>query len=162
MNKTKKYIKIIAIIIILILIDQAIKFVIPKDEHILIPGLLKITYSQNTGGAFSIGSNNLAQIIIINIIILGFAIRFLIVNYEKTNILTKCSLYLIIAGGLSNLINRIFLGYVIDYINVVDFIKFPIFNIADIFIVIRMVNFYNYNNCIYSKKQKIKEEICEI
>lgn len=158
MDKAKKYIKIIFIVLILILIDQAVKFMIPEEEKILIPGLLKITYAKNTGGAFSIGSNSLAQIIIINIIILAFAIRFLLTNYEKSTRLTKCSLLLIISGGISNLANRIFLGYVIDYINVEDFIKFPIFNLADIFIVIRMGNVYSYYNNVCNKIKEIRRE----
>lgn len=156
MKHTKRYVKMIIIILVLILIDQAIKFVIPKDELIILPGILKITYSQNTGGAFSIGSNSLPAIIIINFIILSFAIRFLIKNYDKANKMSKSALYLIISGGISNLINRIFLGYVIDYINVNDFIKFPIFNIADIFIVIRMDYFYCNYDCIYYKIKKIR------
>ena len=149
MKKAKPYIIVFVIIVALICIDQIVKMIVPKDETVLIPGLLKLTFSKNTGGAFSIGSNNLAQIIIINVIILTFAIRFLITKIDKADKITKLTLCLIIAGGISNLLDRIFRGYVIDYINIEDFFKFPIFNIADIFIVVRMDYFRSCNYYIY-------------
>ena len=91
---------------------------------------------QNTGGAFSIGSNSLTQIIIINLIIIGMVAKFLISQFNKMSKLSKYTLCLILAGGISNLIDRIIRGFVIDYINLEEFIKFPIFNLADIYIVI--------------------------
>ncbi len=156
MKKAKPFIIIFLIIVTLTLLDQVLKMVIPKDEIILIPGLLKITYSENTGGAFSIGSGNIGPIIIINVIILIFIFRFLFMNINKASKISIFSLCLISAGGISNLINRIFLGYVIDYINVGDLIKFPIFNLADIFIVIRMDYIYHYNSSLFNKNEKIR------
>ena len=158
MKKNKPYIIVFLIIVALVLIDQAVKMVIPKEEIVLMPGFLKITYSQNTGGAFSIGSGNLASIIVINLIILIIATRFLMVNINKTSKMAKFSLCLIIAGGISNLLNRIFLGYVIDYINVEEFIKFPIFNLADIFIVGRMDYICIINNRLCYKNKKIRRK----
>ena len=65
-----------------------------------------------------------------------FVIRFFIKQYDATNRITKITLCMVIAGGFSNLLERIFLGHVVDYISISDFFSFPVFNIADIFIVI--------------------------
>ena len=149
----KKYIKIILMVIILICISQVIKFTIPKEERVIVPGLLKITYTKNTGGAFSIGSSNLVQIVLLNLLVIIFVIRLFIMHFEKINKITKITLCLIIAGGTSNLIDRIFMGFVIDYIDINEFIKFPIFNVADIFIVIGWIIFV-INTVRYSIKAK--------
>lgn len=61
---------------------------------------------------------------------------FLIKNYKKISTLEKIFLIMIISGGTSNLIDRIFRGYVIDYIDINQIFKYPIFNIADISIVL--------------------------
>lgn len=66
--------------------------------------------------------------------IIGIAI-FIILKFKKINYTTLLALYLIVAGGVSNLIDRIFRGYVIDFIDV-NLLSFPNFNIADIFITI--------------------------
>ena len=70
---------------------------------------------------------------------MAFVILFFIRQFDKTNRITKITLCMIIAGGISNLMERIFLGHVIDYINVSDLFKFPIFNLADIYIVVGWV-----------------------
>ena len=46
---------------------------------------------------------------------------------------------MVIAGGVSNLLDRVFRGYVVDFININDFINFAIFNVADIFIVVGVI-----------------------
>lgn len=120
-------------IIGLIILDQLLKIFIPKDTNI-INGILKFTYVENTGGAFGIFENNLFAIILINIIILIFISRFMILQKERMTRLTKTGCILVLSGGISNLIDRIFRGYVIDYIDFTQIIQFPIFNLADIMI----------------------------
>lgn len=75
-------------------------------------------------------------IIILNILIICFLLRFLIKNYKDIARIVKISLIMILGGGTSNLIDRIFRGYVIDYIDINKIISYPICNIADIGVVI--------------------------
>ena len=51
---------------------------------------------------------------------------------------------MILGGGISNLIDRLFRGYVIDYIDINNIFKYPIFNLADIFIVIGVITIVAY------------------
>lgn len=85
------------------------------------------------------GNKNKLVIIISNIIIIGIMIKFLISKIEDLDKKILYSLSLIISGGTSNLIDRIFRGYVIDYIDINQLIKLPMFNIADIFIVLGII-----------------------
>lgn len=98
-----------------------------------------MTYVQNTGAAFSLGQGNGIQFIIINAIVLGIMIRFLILQFEKMDSVTKVMLCLILAGGISNLLDRLIRGFVVDYIDIRQLFSFPIFNIADIYVVIGWV-----------------------
>lgn len=138
MNKKMKLTKLLILILLLILMDQIIKFYIENvNESIeVLSGVLRFTYSQNTGGAFSIGKNSLPSIIVTNVIILGIIIKFMITNYEKMDCGTKVCLSLILSGGISNFIDRVFKGYVVDFIDFTQCINFPIFNLADIFVVL--------------------------
>lgn len=129
----KKNLVYVFIIILIILSDQAIKNqVIINGNGEILSNILKITYTENTGGAFNIGEGNINFLIIANILILGI-LTFLSIHLNKGLTL---SISLIIAGGLGNLIDRIIRGFVVDYIDITNIISFPIFNLADIFIVI--------------------------
>jgi len=139
MKKIKKISLIVAIIVALIIIDQVIKTIIPREPLNIIEGTLKLTYTENTGGAFGIGGDSLIAIILANVIVLGIAIRFLIVQFDKIDKPTKVMICLIIAGGASNFIDRLIKGYVVDYIDINEIFPYPIFNLADICIVIGWV-----------------------
>ena len=136
----KQIIVIICIVLALILIDQATKIYAISNlkENVLevIPNILTFKYVENTGGAFGIGQNGTMTFIIANIVVLGLIIRFIIIQIERVNIKIMLILSLVLAGGFSNLIDRLFRGYVVDFINLFPNAKFPIFNIADIFIII--------------------------
>jgi signal peptidase II len=64
----------------------------------------------------------------------------------KKEVLTKfmrIAFTMIIAGGIGNILDRIFRGYVIDYIDVNKLIAYPVFNFADILVVVRCNNIRN-------------------
>lgn len=82
------------------------------------------------------GKNNSGIIIAINIIIILIISIYIIKNFNNSSKVTNIALTLVISGGIGNLIDRIFRGYVIDYIDINNIFEFPIFNLADIFIVI--------------------------
>ncbi|MFR5683568.1 MAG: signal peptidase II [Clostridia bacterium] len=137
----RKNILIILLIILLIIIDQITKFLvlgtIQKSEE-MIPGVLNFTIIENRGGAFGVGQDSTFSFIVTNIVVLGIIIRFLCTQNERVDDKTKAFLSLILAGGFSNLIDRIFRGYVVDFIDIVA-ISFPKFNFADVYIVLGWV-----------------------
>lgn len=135
----KKNIFLKIITIIAILLDQAIKIVIKSKlfnySTVLIPHILNLTYIQNTGAAFGIGSNSTSMFIAVNVVIIGLIAYFIFSKGEELSKLILIALHLVLAGGISNLIDRIVRGFVIDYIDISPLIKYPVFNLADIFVV---------------------------
>ena len=93
---------------------------------------IKIEIAENQGIAFGINSGNNKNIII-TIIVLIIIINFIRNQIERIDTKTNISVSMILAGGISNLIDRIFRGYIVDFISLNNF---AIFNIADMFIVI--------------------------
>ena len=134
----KKYVYIIISILVLILIDQITKLIISMTDSTIffIDGIIHFTFTKNTGGAFSLAQNNLLGIIITNVIILGIVTHFMITQFNKMDKITKFCGSLILAGGISNLLDRLIRGYVVDFIDITPILNFPIFNTADIYIVI--------------------------
>ena len=117
--------------IFIIFIDQMVKYIMIDKNYVIIPNFLKLTYTKNTGAAFGIGTNYII-LAISSIIIVGIII-YMIKQYK--NIINFIPYVLIISGSVGNVIDRIFRGFVIDYIDI-NLFNFPNFNIADICIVI--------------------------
>ena len=120
--------------IIIILIDQLSKFLMINKKIAIIQNFVTLQYTENTGAAFSIGSNTI--ILVLSILLIVGIISFLIIKKDKIN--DFIPFILIISGSIGNLIDRIFRGYVIDFINI-NIFNFPIFNIADICIVLGFI-----------------------
>lgn len=99
----------------------------------VIPYVFDFVYVKNTGAAFSMFSENTVLLSIISVI---FCIGVLAYCYIKKpqHILLKTSLTLLFAGAFGNAIDRIFRGFVVDFISTA-FMEFPVFNVADISIV---------------------------
>lgn len=127
----------IIIIAAVVALDQFIKYriiekVMPCARLEIIRDFFYITYVENYGIAFGLFKNNTLVHIISTSIILLVMCCFLF-RYYKKNIVVAICISLIIGGAVGNLIDRIRLGYVVDYIH---FIVFPpVFNIADAAIV---------------------------
>lgn len=138
--------------ILLIIIDQIVKVIVVKKESKLpvqiINKILKFTYCENRGVAFSLGEGKVTLFIIINIILISLLIVFYEMNKKRFNLFGKICVTLTLAGGISNLIDRIVRGFVVDFIDVSDFVDFAVFNVADIFItcgVIGLATYYIFN-----------------
>jgi signal peptidase II len=143
MDKIKK-ISVYIWAIILVLVDQIIKLKIIdtiKDKSItIIKGILSFTYCENKGVAFSIGNGHVPLFIVINLIIIcGLTVYYEKNKQEFRGIISKIFFTMVIAGGISNLLDRVFRGFVIDFIDIGELFNFAIFNVADIFIVIGIV-----------------------
>ena len=112
------------LILFLISLDQIIKFLI-TDRIIIRFKFPFINYSENYGAAFSLFENERIFLIIASLVIIGFVIYY----YSKYKSL-QLGLSLVLAGAISNLIDRIFRGYIVDFINVGIW---PVFNLADMY-----------------------------
>ena len=130
-----RYLRMSIIICILILIDQLAKALIINNYDKTLD-INKINYIKNFSGAFGIGGNSTLFFILVNVVVLGIIIKFIISQKDRLDRKTLFSFTLILAGGLSNLIDRIIRGCVVDYINITKYFNFPMFNIADVCIVV--------------------------
>ena len=142
--KNKKYVIMIIIIILLIFIDQGTKLFVANnfsDNQVLIEKVLSVEKVENRGFAFGFNKENV-QNIFLSVLVLFIIIKFIIKNDKQTNMLVIICLSMIIAGGIGNLIDRIFRGAVFDFIKLG--IAFPIFNFADIFIFIGWIIYLIY------------------
>lgn len=102
----------------------------------LIPNFFELTYVENDGAAFSLLSGNRIFLIFMTCVFLGI-IYFYFIKGKKLNMMEQVGISLLIGGIFGNLFDRVFLGYVIDYLSFTIFgYQFPIFNLADICIVI--------------------------
>ena len=139
-NIKKRSILITLSALIIIAIDQTIKslviFNLSKPIN-LINGFLNLTYVQNKGGAFGIGQSSIITFIVVNIVVLGIIVKFMISQINAMDKKTMVSLTLILAGGIGNFLDRIYRGFVVDYLDITQLVNnYPIFNFADICIVV--------------------------
>ena len=136
MSKIAKIILINIVGIVIIISDQVSKRFILKNPDTFrdfsIENFLQITLSKNYGLAFGINVGYCVLYLLIAIIIL-FLLNLLRKGYQQNNFVKILIITIILAGAISNLIDRILLGYVVDFINVP---WFSIFNFADICIVL--------------------------
>lgn len=139
----KKYIVFSILIGLLIIIDQLSKSLIVKllgigNSKMIIDGVFKFSCIKNTGISFGLLSGYRIIIILLTILIIGYLL-YEFIKYNKSKLFLVSSI-MIIGGALGNLIDRIFRGYVVDFISFTIFNKeMAIFNIADILITIGIV-----------------------
>lgn len=117
-----------------IAVDQITKLIVASNMHLndtlpIIKNVLHITYIKNEGAAFGILSNHRWIFMSVSAVAI-VALCVYLFRFSKDTRLMKTGMALIISGGIGNMIDRIFLGYVVDMI---DFrlINFYIFNVAD-------------------------------
>ena len=126
-----------AIILALIGLDQILKHLIQTTMEWnatipLLPNFFHISYIQNTGAAFSFFRGQQLLLISITSVVSVFLLIYLWRKRRAGHGIFLTSITLIVSGGIGNLIDRIRLGYVVDYL---DFRFFPVFNLADICVV---------------------------
>lgn len=136
----KKYYLVFLFAIAALTLDQVTKNVVlakmqPHESIPVIQSIFHLTYAQNTGTAFSfIQDVNLILILISSCIILG--ILYTLPKVPAKEKFTHIALGLLLGGAMGNLLDRIFLGFVVDFL---DFRIWPIFNAADSAISISLV-----------------------
>ena len=160
-KSTKKKIIILLIGLLLLIIDQIAKFMLINQNIILVPDVLEFSYSENSGVVLGLFEVDMMIIMIVSIVILGILARLMKKYFDKERLAYATALVLVFAGGLSNLIDRILRGFVVDHLQIKLF-SFPIFNLADLLIMIGIILLFVLiiiDLVVPEKKRKEKEEI---
>lgn len=148
--------------VLIVIADQITKLLVLKNIELgghvkAIPGLFHLTYLQNTGAAFS--SFQGMRWMFVGIFLVLTAV--LLFEYFKKpmpfSTFERFCLVSVYGGALGNVIDRIRLGYVVDMI-CVDFMDFPVFNVADCFItcgaILLMVSLIFFNKAFWKDEKK--------
>ena len=119
-------------------IDQLTKFWVVQQIplHTTVPvwnGVFHLTYTQNTGAAFSSFEGQHWLFALVMLVFIGFIIWEFPKKKMPFTTFERWLMISILAGGIGNMIDRLRLGYVVDMIEV-EFMNFAVFNAADIFI----------------------------
>ena len=130
----------------------ALAYLRPEGTIRIIPEVFHLTFTKNSGAAFSILSGKNTFLIIISMLV----IIFIIYSYFKLkpNVVTSVAVGLILGGAISNLLDRFMFGGIIDFI---DFIIWPVFNVADSGItigVVALIGFYVWEDFFKKKKSR--------
>ncbi|HOC08302.1 MAG TPA: signal peptidase II [Bacillota bacterium] len=104
----------------------------PLGSIPVIKGVFHLTYVENTGAAFGMLQGN-TWFLILTSVLVSAVVAYLIWKVKPENRYVKISLALILGGALGNLVDRVLLGYVVDFL---DFRIWPVFNIADSCVVV--------------------------
>lgn len=131
------------ITILIVVLDQiskyaAVKYLKGNSPYIISKNFFQLYYVENYGAAFSILQGKKIFFVIITSIVIVSIIFFLVKSSYNLNWMMEISLTILLGGAIGNLIDRIRLGYVVDFISVKfgSMYDFPVFNIADVAIVI--------------------------
>ncbi len=119
-----------------VIVDRYVKLLVMKSLALgetaeLLPGLFRLERVHNYGAAWSSFSG--ARTLLIAVTAVGLCAIFYVVKAYVRHPLGVWSLWLVLGGGIGNLIDRVQLGYVVDML-ATEFIDFPVFNVADIFV----------------------------
>ena len=146
--KTKLY--FVSLSIFIVLIDQFTKYLMLYNNKLFINKdflLFKLDFVKNYGAAFNIFSGSRIFLSFISILF-SILLIYLIFNTNTLNSFDLYSYSFILGGTIGNGIDRIYRGFVVDFINL-NIINFPVFNIADISInigfIILLYNIFKNN-----------------
>lgn len=126
--------------VLILLIDQGSKYIVKTTMTLyesipVIPNIFHLTYIENPGAAFGLLANQRVFFVIITVIILTTIIYFYY-KLKGENLILRVALGMVVGGAIGNLIDRLRIGAVTDFL---DFRIWPVFNIADSAIVVGMI-----------------------
>ena len=124
----------------LVAIDQLTKWlaVVNLSESaakVFVPGIIEFTYHENPGAAWGILQNHRWVFMLTSTIAIIGIMVYLAKNRKNLHFLSVVAFTLIVSGGVGNMIDRVLIGYVVDFINFL-FIDFPVFNFADMCVTV--------------------------
>ncbi|HQD51757.1 MAG TPA: signal peptidase II [Bacillota bacterium] len=135
--------RLFCIVAVVVLLDQLTKYLVASTMEVgqsfsLIEDFLAITYVRNPGAAFGVLPYRTAFLIVVTLIVVGLIVYFYHVLPASYTLL-RLGMALQLGGALGNLIDRVRNVFVVDFID----LKFfpPVFNLADLFIVIGVIIF---------------------
>ena len=135
------YVFYVLFVTILVILDQYVKNLVVLNIEMgkripLIKDFFSLTYVRNYGAGFSILQNETRFLTILSIVAI-LILSYMLIKAKKNDTVSIISYILIISGALGNLIDRIRLGFVVDFL---DFIilgyDYPVFNLADSYITV--------------------------
>lgn len=138
----------------LVALDQLVKFLVRANIPLygstpFIPHVLDLTYVQNTGAAFSMLKDHTWILTIVSVVVAAF-IALILLKKQIRHPWGVASLSVVLAGAVGNLIDRVFFGFVTDMFQT-TFMRFAVFNVADICVVCGGVAFCIYFLFFYDK-----------
>lgn len=142
----------------LVALDQVTKFLVRSslalgEQVVLIPHVLALNYVQNTGMAFASFSGRATLLGLLSLLVSVVLVVVIAKRLLFRHPMGLTALTLILAGAVGNLLDRLFLGYVTDMIEVL-FLNFYIFNVADCCVVIGGILMAIYVLFFYDKWEK--------
>lgn len=129
----------------------------------IIPNILQFKIKENIEGNYVVNSNSTILYIFTNIVVLVMVFKFLRMENQFVDRKLKIFFSFVLAGGLSNLIDRLVRGYVFEYIDFTQAVPVPVFNLADIFVtigwlcIVARFAFFTVNEWRKNKVQKIEK-----
>ena len=147
---------------VIVAADQLTKFLTVANIGLyeaipFLPGLLQLTYVQNTGAAFSSFEGQQWLFALIFLVFTGMILWEFSHNRMGFTTFEHWCIAAIYGGGLGNMIDRIRLGYVVDMVET-TFMEFPVFNVADCFItcgcILMMVHLILFNKNFWKDGNK--------
>lgn len=156
-NKGKMLVLDVILFVVCLFLDQYTKYLAVlhlknQPAIVLIDGVLELQYLENRGAAFGMLQNQKFFILFVGIIFMAVILFFLckLPEHKKYNVV-HILLSVLIAGGVGNMIDRFRLDYVVDFISFV-LINYPIFNVADIFVVLATIGLFILFLFVYKEK----------
>ena len=144
-----------------VILDQLTKAIVVSqmalyEEVPFLPGLIRFYHTRNTGAAFSMFSDNRWVFMVFSVIAM-MIMTYLLVKFHGRHWLLSVSLAAVLGGGIGNMIDRVLSGYVVDFLDF-QFMKFAVFNVADIFVTCGSVALAVYILFIEPKVEKRLQE----
>ena len=146
-NKIKNKLYFFFFSVLIIIVDQFTKYFIFYNYKLFVNKdlfLFRLDFVKNYGAAFNLFSGSRIFLSLISILF-SIILIYIILRKNSSNIIELYAYSLILGGSVGNGIDRIFNGFVIDFINL-NFINFPVFNIADLSI---NIGFFLIIYCIF-------------
>ena len=145
------------LVVLLVAADQLVKILVRANIPLgasmpFLPGLVELTYVQNTGAAFSIFKDHTWLLTIISAVVAA-AIAAALIKRVVAHPFGVITLSVVLAGAVGNLIDRALFGFVTDMFNL-QFMPFAVFNVADICVVCGGIAFCVYFLFFYDKLEK--------
>ena len=140
--------------VVALIADQALKYWVTANIELvdgfkpLIPGFIRLSNIHNSGAAFSIFEGIPPWIFVVLCILFVLAAIWLLIKRIIATPGARWAAVFVIAGALGNCVDRIIAGYVVDMLEF-EFVRFPVFNLADIYITVGAVAF-----CIFLLLEK--------